>query len=75
MVITSCSTSSWLVSDDGLSSGGVIQACVRWILVAVDNLADAESSTAAEEEEKKKREDAKLDEEKKLNAAENKGDP
>lgn len=30
------------------------------ILVAVDNLADAENSTAAEEEEQKKREAAKL---------------
>jgi hypothetical protein len=37
----------------------------------VDNLADAENSTAAEEEEQKKREEAKLGEVNKLNAAMN----
>ena len=40
----------------------------------MDNLADAENSTAAEEEEQKKREAAKLSEEKKLNGEMKKGD-
>lgn len=50
---------------------------MNWMMfsVAVDNLADAESSTAAEEEEQKKREQAKLSQTNKLNGDVNLNQP
>jgi hypothetical protein len=53
----------WLVSYSKRKKNDSI--CV--FIVAVDNLADAENSTAAEEEEQKKREEAKLSVDNQLN--------